>query len=137
MITGFCSETGDEHLDSVSLMKEVEYDFAYMFAYSERPNTPAAKKYPDDIPQEIKLSRLNEIIAVQRENSLKRNQLHVGKVQRVLIEGNSKRSENQFFGRNDQNAVVVFDKGNLKAGQYVNVLVTGCTGGTLFGEVME
>ncbi len=136
IITGFCSETEEEHRDSVSLMKEVEYDFAYMFAYSERPNTPAAKKYPDDIPYETKLRRLNEIIEVQRQNSLKRNRLHVGKVQRVLIEGTSKRSEEQLFGRNDQNVVVVFDRGNLKPGQYADVKITGCTGGTLFGEVI-
>jgi tRNA-2-methylthio-N6-dimethylallyladenosine synthase len=136
MITGFCSETEEEHQDSVSLMREVEYDFAYMFAYSERPNTPAAKKYPDDIPYETKLRRLNEIIAVQRASSLKRNQLHVGKVHKVLIEGTSKKSKDQLFGRNDQNAVVVFDKGNFKPGQYVMVKVSSCTGGTLLGEVL-
>lgn len=137
MIAGFCSETEEEHQDSVSLMREVEYDFAYMFFYSERPNTPAAKKLADDVPADVKQRRLNEIIAEQRASSLKRNQLHVGKVQRVLIEGTSKRSEAQLFGRNSQNAVVVFDRGDLKPGQYVDVKITDCTGGTLLGEVVK
>jgi len=137
MIVGFCSETEEEHQDSISLMKDVDYDYGYMFAYSERPNTPAAKKLMDDVPEDVKQRRLAEIIKVHRESSLKRNMNHVGKVHRVLIEGTSKRSADQLFGRNDQNAVVVFDKGNLAKGQYVNVLVTSCTGGTLIGEVVN
>lgn len=136
MIAGFCSETESEHQDSLSLMKQVEYDYAYMFAYSERPNTPAAKKLKDDIDAETKNRRLNEIIDIQRQNSLKRNRAHVGKIQRVLVEGTSRRSEEQLFGRNDQNAVVVFDRGRWKAGDYVTVKITGCTGGTLLGEVV-
>jgi tRNA-2-methylthio-N6-dimethylallyladenosine synthase len=137
MIVGFCSETEEEHQDSISLMKDVDYDYGYMFAYSERPNTPAAKKLMDDVPEDVKQRRLAEIIKVHRESSLKRNLNHVAKVHRVLIEGTSKRSADQLFGRNDQNAVVVFDKGNLAKGQYVNVLVTSCTGGTLIGEVVN
>ena len=137
MIVGFCSETEEEHQDSISLMKLVDYDFGYLFAYSERPNTPAAKKYPDDIPEEVKQRRLQEIIALHRESALRRNQNHVGKIHRVLIEGVSKRSDQQLFGRNDQNAVVVFDRENYKPGEYVNTLVTACTGGTLIGKVIS
>jgi tRNA-2-methylthio-N6-dimethylallyladenosine synthase len=118
-------------------MKEVDYDYGYMYAYSERPNTPAAKKLTDDIPEEVKQRRLAEIIKVHRESALTRNLNHIGKVHRVLIEGTSKRSSDQLFGRNDQNAVVVFDKAQHKKGQYVNVLVTSCTGGTLIGEVVN
>jgi len=137
MIVGFCSETEEEHQDSVSLIQEVDYDFGYLFSYSERPNTPAAKKYADDVPEEVKQRRLAEIIKVHRESAMRRNLKHVGKVHRVLIEGTSKRSQDQLFGRNDQNAVVIFDKGNLQKGHYVNVLVTNCTGGTLLGEVVN
>jgi tRNA-2-methylthio-N6-dimethylallyladenosine synthase len=137
MIVGFCSETEEEHQESVDLIREVDYDYGYLFAYSERPNTPAAKKLKDDIPEETKQRRLAEIIKVHRESSLRRNLNHVGKVHRVLVEGTSKRSQEQLFGRNDQNAVVIFDKGNLQKGQYVNVLVTSCTGGTLLGEVVN
>jgi tRNA-2-methylthio-N6-dimethylallyladenosine synthase len=137
MIVGFCSETEEEHQDSVNLIKEVDYDYGYLFSYSERPNTPAAKKLKDNISEETKQRRLAEIIKVHRESALKRNLNHVGKVQRVLVEGISKRSQEQLFGRNDQNAVVIFDRGNLQKGQYVNVLVTSCTGGTLLGEVLN
>ena len=137
IITGFCSETEEEHQDSISLLEEVDYDFGYLFSYSERPNTPAAKKYADDVPEEVKQRRLAEIIKVHRESAMRRNLKHVGKVHRVLIEGTSKRSQDQLFGRNDQNAVVIFDKGNLQKGHYVNVLVTNCTGGTLLGEVVN
>jgi tRNA-2-methylthio-N6-dimethylallyladenosine synthase len=137
MIVGFCSETEEEHQDSMSLMKLVDYDYGYLFAYSERPNTPAAKKYSDDIPEEVKQRRLQEIIALHRESSLRRNQNQVGKNHRVLIEGVSKRSEQQLFGRNDQNAGVVFDREHFAPGEYVNVLVQDCTGGTLLGKVIN
>ncbi|RRB06421.1 tRNA (N6-isopentenyl adenosine(37)-C2)-methylthiotransferase MiaB [Larkinella rosea] len=133
MISGFCSETEEEHQDTLSLMEYARYDYGYMFAYSERPGTPAAKKYADDVPYEVKLRRLNEIIALQRDMSLERNQRHIGKVQRVLIEGFSKRSDDFLSGRNDQNKMVVFPKGNYQKGQYVNVLVTDCTAATLRG----
>jgi len=137
MIAGFCSETEAEHADTLSLMESVQYDFAYMFAYSERPNTPAAKKLKDDVPEEVKKRRLSEIIALQNRLSLRRNQLDLHKVHKVLIEGTSKRSEEHLFGRNSANKVVVFPKGDLRKGQYVHVYVTGCTGATLMGEVAE
>ncbi|MCX6217481.1 MiaB/RimO family radical SAM methylthiotransferase [Spirosoma sp.] len=137
MISGFCTETEDEHQDSLSLMDYVHYDYAYMFAYSERPGTLAAKKYADDIPEDVKKRRLNEIIARQLTHSAARNQRHIGQVQRVLIEGTSKRSDDFLCGRNDQNKMVVFPKGNHQKGQYVNVLVTECTSATLRGEVVN
>ncbi|WP_338876633.1 tRNA (N6-isopentenyl adenosine(37)-C2)-methylthiotransferase MiaB [Spirosoma sp. SC4-14] len=136
MISGFCTETEDEHQESLSLMDYVHYDYAYMFAYSERPGTLAAKKYVDDIPEDVKKRRLNEIIAKQLTHSAERNQRHIGQIQRVLIEGPSKRSEDFLCGRNDQNKMVVFPKGALQKGQYVNVLVTECTSATLIGEVV-
>ena len=137
MISGFCSETEEEHQDSLSLMEYVQYDYAYMFAYSERPGTLAAKKYPDDIPEEVKKRRLSEIIDRQLTYSAKRNQRHIGQVQRVLIEGPSKRSDDFLCGRNDQNKMVVFPKGDLQKGQYVNVLVTDCSSATLRGQVVS
>ncbi|GAB3031554.1 MiaB/RimO family radical SAM methylthiotransferase [Spirosoma pulveris] len=137
MISGFCTETEEEHQDSLSLMDYVHYDYAYMFAYSERPGTLAAKKYADDIPEDVKKRRLNEIIARQLSHSAERNQRHIGQVQRVLIEGTSKRSDDFLCGRNDQNKMVVFPRGNHQKGQYVNVLVTECTSATLRGEVVN
>jgi tRNA-2-methylthio-N6-dimethylallyladenosine synthase len=136
MISGFCTETEEEHQESLSLMDYVHYDYAYMFAYSERPGTLAAKKYADDIPEDVKKRRLSEIIARQLEHSAGRNQRHIGQVQRVLIEGTSKRSDDFLCGRNDQNKMVVFPKGDFQKGQYVNVLVTECTSATLRGEVV-
>jgi tRNA-2-methylthio-N6-dimethylallyladenosine synthase len=136
MIAGFCSETEGEHQDTLSIMDEVKYDFSYMFFYSERPGTLAAKKYPDDIPLDIKKRRLQEIIDKQRRISLERNKLDVGKVHHVLIEGAGKR-ENQLQGRNTANKVVVFEnKSGLKKGMYVEVQVYDCTAATLFGEVL-
>lgn len=136
MIAGFCTETEEEHKETVSLMEAVQYDFSYMFFYSERPGTLAAKKFADDIPLDIKKKRLEEIIQKQRELSLKRNQLDVGKVHKVLIEGTSRRSDQQLQGRNSANKVVIFPKGNKTKGEYVNVLVESCTGATLMGRVV-
>ncbi len=136
MISGFCTETEAEHQDTLSLMDYVRYDYAYMFAYSERPGTLAAKKFADDIPEDVKKRRLSEIIAHQLTHSAARNQRHIGQVQRVLIEGFSKRSNDFLSGRNDQNKTVVFPKGNHRKGQYVNVLVTECSSATLRGEVV-
>lgn len=136
MISGFCTETEAEHQDTLTLMEYARYDYGYMFAYSERPGTLAAKKYKDDVPEDVKKRRLSEIIALQQRLSLERNQGHIGKVQRVLVEGTSKRSEDDLFGRNDQNKVVVFPRGAHKKGEYVNVLITDCTAATLLGEVM-
>ena len=137
MISGFCSETEEEHQESLSLMDYVRYDNAYMFAYSERPGTLAAKKYADDIPEDVKKRRLSEIINKQLALSTERNQRHIGQVQRVLVEGTSRRSDDFLSGRNDQNKVVVFPKGNYKKGQYVNVVVTECTSATLRGEIIN
>lgn len=136
MITGFCSETEQDHHDTLSLMDLVKYDFAYMFYYSERPGTLAAKKFVDDVPLEIKKRRLDEIITKQREHSFLRNKLDVGKVHKVLIEGVSKRSETDLQGRNTSNKVIVFPREKYAIGQYVNVLVEECTGGTLVGKVL-
>lgn len=136
MIAGFCTETEEEHQDTLSLMDYVQYDFSYMFFYSERPGTLAAKKYEDDIPLEVKKRRLNEIIEKQKELSIKRNQLDIGKVQKVLIEGPSKRSEDDLQGRNSANKVVIFPKGSHKPGDYVWVKIKDCSVGTLFGDVV-
>ncbi|MCS6820457.1 MAG: tRNA (N6-isopentenyl adenosine(37)-C2)-methylthiotransferase MiaB [Microscillaceae bacterium] len=137
IIAGFCTETETEHRDTLSLMEWVQYDFAYMFYYSERPNTPAARRLKDDVDLETKKRRLQEIINLQRELSLKRNQLDVGKIHKVLIEGYSKRSEEYLMGRNTANKVVIFPRKNYQKGQYVNVLVESCTGATLFGRAIE
>lgn len=137
MITGFCSETEEEHQDTLTLMEYVKYDYAYMFAYSERPGTPAAKKLKDDIAEDVKKRRLQEVIAVQLQHSGERNQLAVGKTHKVLVEGPSKRSDDFLCGRNDQNKVVVFPKENFKKGDYVQVLVTECSSATLIGKVVE
>ncbi|MBO9612213.1 MAG: tRNA (N6-isopentenyl adenosine(37)-C2)-methylthiotransferase MiaB [Dyadobacter sp.] len=137
MIAGFCTETEQEHQDSLSLLTYANFDFGYMFAYSERPGTLAAKKYKDDIPEDVKKRRLAEIIEVQRGISLERNQRLLGTVQKVLIEGPSKKSEDDLCGRNDQNKMVVFPRENFEKGQYVNVLITECTAATLLGRVLQ
>ncbi len=137
MIAGFCSETEAEHKDTLRLMEEVKYDFAYMFYYSERPNTPAAKQFEDDISLEDKKRRLNEIIQKQQGHSLERNKQDVGKVFKVLVEGVSKRSEEHLKGRNTANKVVIFPKMSFKAGDYVWVKIQACTGATLMGEAVE
>jgi tRNA-2-methylthio-N6-dimethylallyladenosine synthase len=137
MISGFCSETEAEHEETLSLMDIVKYDYAYMFSYSERPGTPAAKKYPDDIPNDIKTRRLEEIISKQRAHSYIRYQQDVGLVQRVLIEGQSRRSENHWQGRTSANRVVVFAKETKQKSEYVNVLIESCTSGTLRGKIVD
>jgi len=137
MIAGFCSETDEEHEETLSLMDYVNYDFSYMFFYSERPGTLAAKKYEDDIPLAVKKQRLSEIIAKQQEHSFKRNKRDLGKIHKVLIEGHSKRSTEQLQGRNSANKVVIFPKENYSKGQYVNVLVEDCNPATLFGKIID
>ncbi len=137
MIAGFCTETEEEHQETLTLMDYVQYDFSYMFFYSERPGTLAAKKFKDDIPLAVKKKRLQEIINKQQAISLERNKLDIGKTQTVLIEGRSKRSEEQLQGRNTANKVVIFPRGNFKKGQYVNVLIEDCTTATLFGKVVS
>ena len=135
MITGFCSETETEHQDTLSLMDAVQYDFSYMFYYSERPGTLAARKYKDDVPLAEKKRRLNEIIAKQQVHALARNRAAIGHVYQVLIEGPSKRSEAYLQGRNSANKVVIFPKGKYQKGQYVNVHIQDCTAATLLGKV--
>jgi tRNA-2-methylthio-N6-dimethylallyladenosine synthase len=135
MIVGFCSETESEHQETLTLMDAVKYDFAYMFFYSERPGTPAAKRYPDDISEEVKKRRLDEVIARQRGHSLERNRLDVGKRFRVLIEGESRRSSSHLQGRTSSNKVVVFAAGAHRKGEYVNVRIDDCTAATLLGTV--
>ena len=137
IITGFCSETEEEHNDTLSLMEYVKYDFGYMFAYSERPKTLAERKYKDDVPAEVKSRRLAEIVELQLKHSAERTKEGLGKVHRVLVEGVSKKSKEQLFGRNSQSLVVVFPKENYKPGDYVNVLAEECTGATLIGKVVR
>ncbi len=137
MITGFCTETEKEHQDTISLMDLVKFDFSYMFFYSERPGTLAAKKYPDDIPLEVKKRRLAEIIEKQSQLSLERNKLDIGQEQIILIEGTSKKSDEKLKAKNSANKVVILSKGNYQIGDYVKVRITDCTPATLFGEVIE
>ena len=134
VISGFCGETEAEHKDTLSLMDAVKYDFAYMFKYSERPKTLAERKFEDDIPDEVKSKRLSEIIDKQLKFSLASNQKRIGLVEKVLIEGESKRSNEHMCGRTSRNSMVVFPKGNGKKGQYVNVKITDCTSATLIGR---
>ncbi|MEM6523546.1 MAG: tRNA (N6-isopentenyl adenosine(37)-C2)-methylthiotransferase MiaB [Bacteroidota bacterium] len=133
MITGFCTETEKEHQETLSLMDYVQYDFSYMFFYSERPGTLAEKKFNDDIPLDVKKRRLSEIIDRQQKHSLQRNKREIGKVHRVLIEGFSKRSQDHLQGRNSANKVVIFPRGQSRKGEYVNVKVNDCSAATLFG----
>ncbi|MBS1557756.1 MAG: tRNA (N6-isopentenyl adenosine(37)-C2)-methylthiotransferase MiaB [Bacteroidetes bacterium] len=137
MIAGFCTETEDEHRETLSLMNEVQYDFSFMFFYSERPGTLAAKKLADDIPLETKKKRLDEIIKKQTELSASRNQKDINKVHKVLIEGVSKRSEEFLQGRNTANKVVIFPKGEKGKGEYVNVWVESCSAATLLGKIVS
>ncbi|WP_422005972.1 tRNA (N6-isopentenyl adenosine(37)-C2)-methylthiotransferase MiaB [Roseivirga pacifica] len=137
MIAGFCTETEEEHQETLTLMDYVKYDFSYMFFYSERPGTLAAKKFEDDIPLEVKKRRLQEIINKQQGISLERNKLDVGQIQRVLIEGVSKRSDEHLQGRNSANKVVIFPREQYQKGDYVNVKIEDCTAATLFGTAVQ
>ena len=137
LIAGFAGETEEEHQETLSLMREVGYDFAYMFKYSERPGTFAQRNLGDDVPDEVKSRRLQEIIALQNELGLESYRRDVGKEFEVLVEGESRRNKAQLFGRTSQNKVVVFDRGDHKAGDYVRVRVTDCTSATLFGEELK
>ncbi len=136
IITGFCGETEEEHQQTLSLMKWVGYDFAYMFKYNERPDTKAARKYPDDVPDDVKTRRLNEIINLQNSLSLESKRNDVGKILEVLVEGSSRKSAADLSGRTSQNKVVVFPAGNHNPGDYVNVEITDCTSATLIGKVV-
>lgn len=137
VIAGFCTETEDDHKQTLSLMQEVGYDFAYMFKYSERPNTKAARHMKDDVPEDVKTERLNEIIALQNKLSELSNKKDVGKTLEVLVEGLSKRSNDFLFGRTSQNKVVVFPKQEYGIGDYVKVKITDCTSATLIGESVK
>ena len=136
IFVGYCGETEEDHQLSLSLMREVGYDSAFMFKYSERPGTYASKHLPDDVPEEVKLRRLNELIALQNEISAERNALQVGKTVEVLAEGISKRSRDQLFGRTEQNRVVVFDRGSYHIGDRVMVKITSSSSATLKGETL-
>ncbi|MDG2194660.1 MAG: tRNA (N6-isopentenyl adenosine(37)-C2)-methylthiotransferase MiaB [Polaribacter sp.] len=136
MIIGFCGETEEDHQDTLSLMRYVKYDYGYMFSYSERPGTLAAKKMADDVPEEVKKRRLAEVIQLQREHSLLRTQQHLGKTEEFLIEGISKKSDLHFKARNSQNTVVVFPKEQYKIGDFVNVKIEDCTSATLIGTAV-
>ncbi|MFZ4740229.1 MAG: tRNA (N6-isopentenyl adenosine(37)-C2)-methylthiotransferase MiaB [Bacteroidales bacterium] len=134
IITGFCAETEENHKDTLSLMKWVGFDYAFMFKYSERPDTVAAKRLKDDIPEETKSKRLEEIIELQMNLALESNKKDIGKTSKVLIDSVSKRSKLKLSGRNSQNKVVVFPKENFEIGDYVEIIITDCTSATLIGE---
>ncbi len=137
IFVGYHGETEADHEESLRIMREVGYDSAFMFKYSERPGTYASKHLPDDVPEDVKIRRLNELIMVQNENSARANHAEVGNVREVLVEGPSKRSREQLCGRTEQNKMVVFDKGNHHIGEYVKVRITGSTSATLFGEAVD
>ena len=137
LITGFCTETEARHQDTLSLMEAVKYDMAYMFFYSERPGTLAARKFEDDVPHEEKIKRLNEIISLQTKHSLERNRNDIGKTFKVLVERRSKKSEQDMCGRNDQNKMIVFPAKNSKSGDYVYVKVEHVTSATLIGNIID
>ena len=134
LIAGFCGETLEDHQQTLSLMKEVGYASAFMFKYSERPGTFSARHFEDDIADDEKTRRLNEIIALQNSLSVVSNEAEIGKVRQVLVEGSSKRSDEQMCGRTSQNKMVIFDRGDHKAGDYITVKITSCSSATLFGE---
>jgi len=137
MIAGFCTETEEDHLQSLSLMEYCKYDLAYLYYYSERPGTLAMRKMKDDVELSVKKRRLQELVDLYRIHSKHSMEKEVGKTFKVLVEGKSKKSEDELFGRTDQNKVVVFEKGNLKPGDYVNVKIHSCTSGTLLGTVIK
>jgi tRNA-2-methylthio-N6-dimethylallyladenosine synthase len=136
VIAGFCTETEEDHLKTLDIFRQVRYDYAYMFKFSMRPDTYAAKHLTDDVPDAEKTRRLEEIIALQGQIALENNRKEIGKTFEVLVEGESHRSKEQLFGRNSQNKVIVFDRHNILPGQYVQVKVTDCTAATLKGEVV-
>ncbi|MGI9161211.1 MAG: TRAM domain-containing protein, partial [Saprospiraceae bacterium] len=138
IIAGFCTETEEEHQETLSMIEWANYSMSYMFAYSERPGTLAARKFADDIPEEVKKRRLNEIIRLQTAVSLRQNKADIGKTYKVLIEGNSRKSDQDFCGRNTQNKMVVFPKKpGLKPGDYVEVTIHEATSATLLGRIPE
>ncbi|NOR87214.1 MAG: radical SAM protein, partial [Bacteroidales bacterium] len=137
IIAGFCAETEEDHQDTLKLMKWVGFDYAFMFKYSERPDTIAAKKYEDDVPEDVKSRRLTEIIAMQQEMALESNKNDIGKIFEVLVEKVSKKSDQELAGRNSQNKMIVFPRKGYKPGDYVMVKVLDCTTATLMGEAVD
>lgn len=137
MIAGFCTETEEDHRETLSLMEWAGYDFAYMFKYSERPGTKAARRMKDDVPEEVKSGRLTEMIALQNKLSAKSKKADAGKTVEVLVEGFSKRSDEFLNGRTSQNKVVVFPAGNVKKGDYVKVFIERTTSATLVGKLVH
>ena len=136
VITGFCDESDEDFQETLDLMKKVEFNFSYMFFYSERPKTLAERKYKDNVPLEIKKSILQKVIDLQKEHSLKSNESCIGKIMEVLVEGPSKKSALEYSGRNDENCKVVFPKEDSKEGDYVNVLIERFTSATLIGKII-
>ena len=137
LIIGFCTETDEDHAETLSILKECQFDLAYMYTYSERPGTLAARRYKDDVPQEVKDKRLQEIITLQREIGHQRNKNDIGKTFEVLVEGVSKKDKKDFCGRADNNKMVIFSKRNAEKCDFIQVKITGCTSGTLLGEIVE
>jgi tRNA-2-methylthio-N6-dimethylallyladenosine synthase len=137
IICGFCTETEEDHQMTLSIMEYSRYDLSYMYYYSERPGTLAARRYEDDVPEDVKKRRLTEVVALQRELSAKSHERQIGKTFKVLIEMDSRRSSDDWSGRNSQGKVVVFPKGNygLQKGDYVQVKITAATSGTLIGTI--
>ena len=136
IFVGYHGETEEDHQQSLDIMRRVGYDSAFMFKYSERPGTYASKHLPDNVPEEVKIRRLNELIQVQNENSALANKQEEGQIREGLVEGPSKRSRERLCGRTEQNKMVVFDKGSHHIGEYVKVKITGSTSATLFGEAL-
>lgn len=134
IIAGFCSETEDDHQQSLDIIRQVKFDFAFMFKYSERPNTLAARKYPDDVPEETKTRRLQEIIELQNSISLEAKKACLGQTFELLVEGHSKRSQDEFCGRTSENRMVVFPSKTARAGDFVSVKIHDCTAATLLGK---
>lgn len=137
IITGFCDETEENHLDTMKLFKQVKFNLAYMYYYSERPKTLAERKFEDNVPLDVKKRRLSEIVAIHRQNALEQNQNTVGKTYEVLVEGEPKKNKEQYSGRTSENYYVVFPKKGLKKGEYINVKIVDCSSATLIGEVIN
>lgn len=137
VIVGFCTETEEDHQETLEVMEACQFDLAYMYIYSERPGTLAARRYADDVPEEVKSRRLEEVIKVFRKGSQASNQAEVGKTYEVLVEGPSKKNEDHFCGRIPQNKMVIFPRGQAQKGDYIQVKITDCTSGTLLGEIVE
>jgi tRNA-2-methylthio-N6-dimethylallyladenosine synthase len=137
IISGFCGETEEQHQETLSLMDEVIYDYAFMYKYSERPKTLAERRFEDDVPDDVKGRRLEEIINKQLQHSLILNERQIGSIHKVLIEGNSKRSTEDYCGRTGGNKMVIFPKSSIEKGSYVHVKISSCTSATLFGEIIE